>query len=139
MVDTSTALSAENLEVVRRSLETFSETGEILWATLDEEIEITDHDIPDQNGYRGHEGFARWLEDWGAAWADYTIEPKEFIDTGEHVVVVLHMRAKGRGSGLELDREDAMVYQLRAGKIIRTDYYNDTRQAFTAAGIAPNA
>jgi ketosteroid isomerase-like protein len=139
MVDTSTALSAENLEVVRRSLETFSETGEILWATLDEEIEITDHDIPDQNGYRGHEGFARWLEDWGAAWADYTIEPKEFIDAGEHVVVVLHMRAKGRGSGLELDREDAMVYQLRAGKIIRTDYYNDTRQAFTAAGIAPNA
>jgi ketosteroid isomerase-like protein len=131
-------MSARNLEVVRRGLERFSETGEIDWTTVDEEIEITDHDIPDQAGYRGHAGFARWLEDWGAAWADYTIEPKDFIDAGDYVVVVLRMRAQGRGSGLELDREDAIVYQLRDGKIIRMDYYNNKRQAFTAAGIPPS-
>lgn len=133
------AMSTENLEIVRRSLESFSETGEILWATVDDEVEITDHDIPDQQGYRGHEGLARWLEDWGSAWADYAVEPTEFIDAGEYVVVVLRMHATGRGSGLELDREDAIVYQLRTGKIARMDYYNDKRQAFTAAGIQPSA
>ena len=69
-------MSVENVEVVRTSLQRFSESGEIDWAAIDEEIEIKDHDIPDQSGYRGHEGFARWLEDWGAAWADYTIEPE---------------------------------------------------------------
>jgi ketosteroid isomerase-like protein len=131
-------LSAENLEVVKRSLERFVETGEIDWALVDEEVEITDHDIPDQAGYHGHAGLARWLEDWGAAWADYTFEPTEFIEAGEYVVVVVQLRAKGRGSGLELDREDAIVYQVRDGKIIRTDYYNNTTQAFAAAGIAPS-
>jgi ketosteroid isomerase-like protein len=128
-------MSAENLEIVRRSLEKFVESGEIDWVTVDQEVQITDHDIPDQTGYRGHDGLARWLEDWGAAWADYTIEPREFMDAGNYVVVVLHMRATGRGSGLELDREDAIVYELRAGKMIRVDYYNDKLQALTAAGI----
>lgn len=128
-------MSAENLEIVRRSLEKFAETGEIDWSTVDEQIEITDHDIPDQEGYRGHDGLARWLEDWATAWAEYTIEPTEFIDAGKYVVVVLRMHATGRGSGLELDREDAIVYELRAGKMIRCGYFNDKPQALAAAGI----
>jgi ketosteroid isomerase-like protein len=131
-------MSAENVALVKRSLETLVETGEIDWTTVDEDIEIIDHDIPDQAGYRGHAGLAQWLEDWGSAWADYTIEPKDFIDAGNHVVVVIRMRATGRGSGVELDREDAIVYELHAGKIVRSDYYNDKHQAFTALGIPPS-
>lgn len=128
-------MSAENLEIVRRSLEKFAETGEIEWSTVDQDIEITDHDIPDQQGYRGHDGLARWLEDWATAWAEYTIEPTDFLDAGNYVVVVLRMRATGRGSGLELDREDAIVYELHDGKIIRCEYFNDKLHALAAAGI----
>jgi ketosteroid isomerase-like protein len=128
-------MSAEDLETVRRGLETFSTTGKPDWTTLDEDVEVRDHDIPDQAGYHGHDGFARWLEDWGAAWAGYTIEPHEFVDAGDRIVVVLRMHATGRGSGLELDREDAMVLELREGKIVQIDYYNDKRRALAAAGI----
>lgn len=128
-------MSAENLEIVRRSLEKFAETGEIEWSTVDQDIEITDHDIPDQQGYRGHDGLARWLEDWATAWAEYTIEPTDFLDAGNYVVVVLRMRATGRGSGLELDREDAIVYELHDGKMIRCEYFNDKLHALAAAGI----
>lgn len=128
-------MSAENLEIVRRSLEKFAETGEIEWSTVDQDIEITDHDIPDQQGYRGHDGLARWLEDWATAWAEYTIEPTDFLDAGKYVVVVLRMCATGRGSGLELDREDAIVYELHDGKMIRCEYFNDKLHALAAAGI----
>lgn len=128
-------MSAENLEIVRRTLEKFAETGEIEWSTVDQDIEITDHDIPDQQGYRGHDGLARWLEDWATAWAEYTIEPTDFLDAGNYVVVVLRMRATGRGSGLELDREDAIVYELHDGKMIRCEYFNDKLHALAAAGI----
>jgi hypothetical protein len=43
-------------------------TGEPPWDLFDQEVEVYDHDAPDQGEYRGHEGVTRWLEDWGAAW-----------------------------------------------------------------------
>ena len=92
--------------------------------TLHEDVEVYDHDIPDRGEYRGHAGFGRWLRDWGAAWAEWNLEPEEFIDAGDRVIIVAHMRAKGRGSGVEVDRQDALVYELRDGKISRVDYYN---------------
>jgi ketosteroid isomerase-like protein len=44
--------------------------------------------------------------------------------------------AKGRGSGIELFRRDAMVCTLRAGKIAGIVYYNDERQALAAVGLS---
>ena len=128
-------MSRENVEVVQRGLEHFSATGEVLWDLVDPEIEVHDHDSPDQGSYRGHAGFTRWLEDWGAAWADWSVEPQEFIDAGESVVVVLRMKAEGRGSGINIDRQDAEVFAVRNGKIVRVDYYNNKRQALEAVGL----
>ena len=45
------------------------------------------------------------------------------------------MMAKGRGSGLELDRLDALVYEFRDGKAIRLDYFNNREQGLAAAGL----
>ena len=45
------------------------------------------------------------------------------------------MRTKGLGSGVELDRQDAVVYRCRNDKLIRTDYYNSREQALEAAGL----
>jgi ketosteroid isomerase-like protein len=128
-------MSRENVEVVQRALEHFSATGEVLWDLVDPEIEVHDHDAPDQGIYRGHAGFTRWLEDWGAAWADWSVEPQEFINAGESVVVVLRMKAEGRGSGINIDRQDAGVYAVRNGKVVRVDYYNNKRQALEAVGL----
>src|SRR5689334_21816491 len=60
----------------------------------------------------------------GAAWSEWSSEPEQFIDAGDSVVVVVRMKAKGAGSGLELDRQDAQVYRFRDNKILRLDYYN---------------
>jgi len=46
------------------------------------------------------------------------------------------MRTTGRGSGIEVTRQDALVYRLRDGKIVRGDYYNDRDQALQAVGQA---
>ena len=85
---------------------------------------------------RGHAGVARWLQDWGAAWSEWSSEPEQFIDAGDSVVVVVRMKAKGAGSGLELDRQDAQVYRFRDDKIVRLDYYNNEDQALEAAGLS---
>ncbi len=40
--------------------------------------------------------------------------------------------------GLEhfTERQDALVYELSNGKIVRCDYYNSRRQALEAVGLA---
>src|SRR5438067_1013735 len=69
-------------------------------------------------------GALRLLADWG-----------EFIDAGDKVVAILRMKTRGRGSGVEIDREDSLVYDFRDGKVVRLDYFNTREQGLAAAGV----
>jgi ketosteroid isomerase-like protein len=128
-------VSQSTVALMKRFYERFLPTGELPLDMLDERIEVHDHDTPDQGAYRGHAGVERWLRDWGEAWAEWSFETEEFIDAGDAVIVVIRMHAKGTGSGVELDRQDALVYRFRDDKIVRTDYYNSKEQALKAAGV----
>ena len=129
-------MSRQNVELVQRGFERYLATGEPPWDLFHERVEVHDHDTPDQGDYRGHDGFARWLEDWGAAWAEWRLEPDEFIDAGNSVVIFVRMHTKGRGSGIEAERQDALVYEIGHGMITRVDYYNDRKQALKAVDLA---
>jgi ketosteroid isomerase-like protein len=129
-------MSQENVDIVRTGFEHFLTTGEPAWNTLHAEVEVHDHDILDAGEYRGLAGVGRWLEDWAAAWSEFSMEPEEFIDAGERVVVVLHMKATGRGSGVSVDRQDAMVWELgHDRKFVRIDYFNNRARALKAVGL----
>jgi len=55
-------------------------------------------------------GYARWLEDWGAAWAEFSMEPEESTDADDHhVITVWRLKATGTDSGVKVERRDAMV------------------------------
>jgi ketosteroid isomerase-like protein len=128
-------MSHEDVELVRHSFERFVATGEPAWDTLHEEIEVQDHDILDAGEYRGHAGFGRWLEDWQAGLPVYSWELQEFIDVGDQVVVVLLLKAMGRGSNVAVERQDAMACEMRDGRIVRIDYYNSRDQALKSVGL----
>src|SRR5437879_3356181 len=128
-------MSQQNVELARRAVEHLMATGEPPWDALDEEIEIHDHDILDAREYRSHAGWARWLED--AAWAERRVEPEEFIDADDdYVIVVMRVNATGQGSGVELERQDAAVFKVRAGKFVRIDWYNSKRHGLEAVGLS---
>lgn len=124
------------MELIQQTFVVWGETGEPEWAIVDDEIEAHDHDILDAGEYRGRAGVERWLADWGSAWTEFSMEPEEFIDAGNQVIAVIRMKAKGRGSGVEVERQDAIIYELRDGKIVRLDYYNNRKQALEAVGLA---
>ncbi len=128
-------MSQENVELVQTAIGHFVATGEPQWSVTHEEVEVYDHDILDAGDYRGHAGFAHWLEDWAAAWSDFSMEPEEFLDAGEPVVAVISMKATGRGSGVEVQRQDAIVCKVQDGKIVRLDYYNNRAHALKAVGL----
>jgi ketosteroid isomerase-like protein len=128
-------MSQENVELMQRSLQHFAETGEPLTATLAADVEVYDHDIPDAGVYRGPEGFTRWVADWSEAWGNFSMTPERWIDAGDKVVMILTMTCTGKGSGLQIERRDGMVWTIVGGMVVRVDYYNNEEQALEAAGV----
>jgi len=129
-------VSQENVEIVQQALAHFVTTGEPAWDTVHAEVEVHDHDLQlDTSEYRGHAGYEQWIENWAAVWSEFSVEAEEFIDAGDRVVVVLRMNATGRGSGVTLDRQDAIVVEMRDRKMVRLDYYNNRKQALQAVGL----
>jgi ketosteroid isomerase-like protein len=129
-------LSAENVEIVRRLWDSPETTGE----TLDPLVEVHDHDLPDATGvYVGYEGLSQWLSVWLEAWETYRVEAEQFVDAGDQVVAIIGLRAKGKGSGIEIERRDGMVYTMRERRVVRIDYYGSVDEALDAVGLRTEA
>ncbi len=129
-------MSQENVELVRQAHERFAKTGEPMWEMIGGQVEVFDHDIPDaSNPYRGADGMAQWLADFAQSWDRYELDVERLIDAGDRVVSLFRIRAVGAGSGVPVERGDAMVWAFRDGKLVRLDYYNDQRKALEAAGV----
>ncbi len=134
-------MSQENVEIVRRFFEGFNwyspttNVEEPLWGTLDPKIEVFDHDILDAGTYKGHDGFVRWLEDWDEPWEEWRMEAERWIDAGDQVVLIFRMTTKGKGSGVEINRQDGMVWTVRNAQVTRIDYYNSEAQTLEAVGL----
>ena len=129
-------MSQENVEIVKEAHQRFTETGEPIWDRIDAETEVFDHDIPDaRNPYRGVQGITEWLSDFAEAWDNYAMELERLIDAGDRVVSLFRIRAVGAGSGVPVERGDAMVWTFRDDKLARLDYFNDQGQALEAVGL----
>ena len=128
-------MSDENLELVRRRFAAaLGDDWETALEALDPDVEIHDYDIPDAGGvFRGHEGYRAWVERWTDGWESVRMEDPEFRVVSEDCIIGLfRMITTGAHSGLELERDDAVVYRFRAGKIVRLEYFNDQAQALEA-------
>jgi ketosteroid isomerase-like protein len=127
-------MSQENVELVRRAWEaTGTEDWPTVVATIHPEAEIFDFDVPDADVYRGHDGFFGWLERWNEGWESWRAEDLELRPIGDDGVIALfRMVARGRHSGLELERLDAIAYRIEDGLIVYMAYFNDQEQALEA-------
>ena len=129
------AMSQENMETVRRFTEALVRKDyRAAAAELDPKLEIDDTDIPESTG---SDSFYAWLARWDEAWERWRLEDLIVRPVGAHRTISLFkMIAKGKGSGIELARDDAVVAEYRDGKIVRIAYYNDQSQALEAAGLS---
>src|ERR1700730_2430292 len=136
-------MSQENVAAVRRFIEALpraqaSDDWQPVFAEVDPDVEIDDLDISlDSERYRGHDSVRKWIGVWMESWESWTLEDVQVRPVGEDRAIGLFLvRAKGKGSGIELSRRDALVCTLRAGKIERGTYYNDQQEALKAVGLA---
>ena len=113
---------------------------------LDAVLELLDPDLeweenPDvypglDSVYRGHEGFLKRQRDAFDIWEWFSVEGREMLDAGEHVVVLLHIAGKGRHSGIEVEKDVYEAFTFRDGKVIRHRIFGDRAEALEAAGVS---
>jgi ketosteroid isomerase-like protein len=132
-------MSQENVEIARRAYEQFvaGDMEPVL------ELFAPDAEVADRGGLgiegtapgtrTGPEGFLRATEDTREAFDDYTVEPQEFIDAGDAVVVDAKMSGRGKASGVTLETRVAHLWVFRDRKIVRGEVYRTTDEALDAA------
>jgi uncharacterized protein len=121
---------------LRRGYEAFNRGDlETVLRDVSREIEIRDRDeIPDPSVYHGLQAAREVLVRNAAEFEDYRIEPEEFIEVGEHIVVVARQSGRGRTSGAEVAGTIVHVWHLREGRVLGMRAFSERDQALAALG-----
>jgi ketosteroid isomerase-like protein len=125
---------------VREALEALLERDEgTIGRLVDPELEFhgTVGGLQEGEVARGRAEIERVFENEDlAAWEVRRLDPEEFIDAGDSVVVLIHEYRRGRGSGIEVEAETAMVFKVRKRRVVRMQGYMDRGRALRAVGLS---
>lgn len=125
-----------NLDLVR-SIYAAWDRGEFShteWA--DPKIEYVNPSGAIEPGTRhGLTAFRRAVESVFDGWETWRMEPEQLEVFGEHVAVVVRYRARGRGSGVEVEGRESALWTVRDGKVVRYEWFHQPADAFRAARL----
>ena len=83
---------------------------------------------------RGQERVAQYLRGWLESWDAYLARPQQFLESGEEVVALVQLRARGKGSQFDIEEDMADVFSVRKGKIVRLRLYVHPDAALKSIG-----
>ena len=78
---------------------------------------------------RGHDGVREYLTSLQEDWESFRHELEQFFDAGDKVVVFVHIYARGRASGADVDVPVAHVLTFERGKCLEFVSYHDREEA----------
>jgi ketosteroid isomerase-like protein len=123
-------MSQKNVEIVRRFL---------VVDEFDEALTYADPDIVwnpvEESSAQGHDAVRASTARWKGEWDDYELISEDFAAVGDRVVATVRFRARGRGSGIEVDGRLYDVFTVRDGKIVRMDQFTEQSEALEAIGL----
>ncbi|HEY2181783.1 MAG TPA: nuclear transport factor 2 family protein [Solirubrobacteraceae bacterium] len=109
---------------------------EIISSMCDPEIEwVEDPQRADGRIYRGHAGVYESFERWLEGFDKYDVEAEQFVDGGDHVLVVTREQARGGASRATVSSRNYAVFTIREGKLLRYREFYDEHAARRAAGL----
>jgi ketosteroid isomerase-like protein len=131
-------MSRQNVEIVRTVLGAWNRNEhEGILDLLDPEIvfDATRREVNPKT-YVGMGGMRRMLADRDEVWDEFRTEPLEFLDAGDHVVVIGDWVGRGKGSGIEVRQPTAHLFTVDAGRIVRWELGHSDAGALEAAGMS---
>jgi ketosteroid isomerase-like protein len=129
-------VSREDFEVVRAAWEVANR------GRLDDFLDLLHPDVEvipfgaamEGRSYRGRAAVRNWREhELDAVWEMFEIHAEDFEDVGDRLVVFGYWVARGRASGVELQRSATWVVDVRDGRIARWQTYTDRDEALRDA------
>jgi nicotinate-nucleotide pyrophosphorylase (carboxylating) len=125
-----------NLETMKRLLDVYDRDPVASADFLDPQVEMY---VAPEVGYldsgliEGRPAVERWWGRWHTAWDDLETETIELTELGDWVLVENRTRARGKGSGILVERAWSAAYKLRAGRVVRIEFHSDRESALAAA------
>jgi ketosteroid isomerase-like protein len=130
-------MSREKVEVMRRIFEDWGR-GDFRAAVefFDPHVMLVlGPEFPDEGVSIGPEEIATYTRhDLLASWADFAIEAEDLVDAGDSVLVQVHQRGVGLGSGVLTELRYFQVWTFRGDAIIRIQSFREREQALEAVG-----
>ena len=135
--DTLTESVPRRHRELRRGYEAFNEGGvDAIVERLAPEIQVHDRESsPDRGTYHGPGGIRELFEATTEAFDELLLEPEEFIDLGDHTIVLVRQHVRGRRSGAEFVGRIAHVWTMQEGRAIDLRICRDREQALKAVQV----
>ena len=95
----------------------------------------TDVNVPGPQVFRGREGVAEAFTGLLEEFPDWRVEPQEFIEADEAILVRNLGIARGRGSGVPIREPFTQVWEFSEGRAIRVREFLAHEEALAAAGL----
>jgi ketosteroid isomerase-like protein len=132
-------MSQENVALVRRFEKSWArrDLAAALECVHDElEFDWSDSMGPFVGTYTGHDGLTRFWTDMLEAWEKFSPEIVEVFQCGPERLITLEVvRARGKGSGIDMEARGAMLWIVQAGKIVRVKMFQTKEEALEAVGL----
>ena len=126
-------MSQENVQTIRSIYEAFA-MGNIpaVLALMDQGIEWREAEnyiYADRNPYVGPQAVLEGVfMRLGSDWEGFTVAPEEWLDAGNHVVVLGFYIGTHKATDRDMRAQFAHVWCVTGGRVVRFQQYTDTKQ-----------
>jgi ketosteroid isomerase-like protein len=127
-------VSQENVEIVRRWLWAFENDRDAFREILHPEIEWSPFEEQHSPSH-GIDGAMRIRDGWLSTWDAHELALEDAVVSGDEVVASIHITARGRTSGAEVDVTLHGHFRLLDEKVIYLYEHTDRATALEAVGL----
>jgi ketosteroid isomerase-like protein len=130
-------MSEENVEMVRSIYEALNRGDlDAVFRDMAPDFELTTPPGgPNSGTYRGREKCEGYLRDLLTPFEAWAVQPEEFFETGDQVVVVYKVRARPKGSSAEIEIRNGALWTIQDSKRVSMRFFSKPEEALEAAGL----
>jgi ketosteroid isomerase-like protein len=131
-------MSRENVEAAHAAVEAVAQME------LSRLVELTDPNVEwhsflaqlgEEGVYRGHDGLRQYVRDLRETWEVFQATVEDDLVVGDVVLLVSHLRYRGKGSGIDAEAPAGHMLKFRRGKIVYMRSFRDPEKAVEAVGL----